>query len=311
MKRNGNLPPKPLISIVTPSYNNGYFIEECIKSVLAQDYPNVEHIIQDGRSTDQTKIILKKYQKSKYRNQVKISIESDDGPVHAYNRALSRSRGEIILFLGSDDALMPYSCSWAVENMTKNPKAAVLYGDEYIIDEKSRVIKTFIPKPYSFTKLLCVELVPPTEASFIRRFAFEKVGFYLDQSLKNAPDFELWVRIGRKYPLKHVGGFVTKYRWHPQSQSRTPRLIDNFVREKKQVMDKLFHSSQSKKIKSLKRRAHTGLYFWAATMLISYGRKYRAIGFLVKAFLFNPKKETYKGYVSFWKQAVYDYDKLH
>lgn len=305
-------PKKPLVSIVTPSYNSGRFIEQCIKSIAAQDYPNIEHIIQDGASTDKTVTILKKYDQLKSGYKIKWVSRRDRGPVDAYNKALLRSRGEVILFLGADDALLPGAVSWGVKNMAKFPQAAVIYGDEYIIDEKSRVLNTFTPKSFNFDKLLCLELVPPTEASFIRRSLFEKVGFYLDDSLKNAPDFELWLRIGSKFSMMHVDGFITRYRWHPQSQSRNPHLINNFVHEKKQVMDRIFLSPQTaKKFKKLKWRAYAGLYFWAATMLISYGRKYRAIGFLFKAFLFNPKKETYKGYVSFWKQAVSDYEKLH
>lgn len=307
-----HLNDKPLVSIITPSFNIGRYIKECIESVLSQDYPNIEHIIQDGDSSDNTVKILKKYSSLKYRDKIKWISQKDNGPVDAYNQALLRSRGEIILFLGADDILTPGAVSRGVKNMAKFPQAAVIYGDEYIIDEKSRILKTFTPMSYSFTKLLCLELVIPAEASFIRRSVFEKVGFHLDKSLKNAPDYELWIRIGLKYPIKHVGGFVTKYRWHPESQSRNPNLIYNFVREKKRVMDRLFLSTSSpKRIKNLKRRAYKGLYFWAATMLISYGRKYRAIGFLVKAFLFNPKKETYKGYASFWKQAVKDYESLH
>lgn len=303
---------RPLVSIITPSFNTGRYIKECIESVLSQDYPNIEHIIQDGVSTDKTVAILKKYDKLKQADKIKWVSSRDRGPVDAYNKALLRSRGEVILFLGADDALLPGAVSWGVKNMAKFPQAAVIYADEYITDDKSRVLNTFIPQPFNFIKLLCLELVPPTEASFIRRSFFEKVGFYLDESLKNAPDFELWLRIGSKFKMMHVGGFVTRYRWHSQSQSRSPNLINNFVHEKKHVMDRIFQSSKTaKKIKKLKWRAYAGLYFWAATMLISYGMKYRAIGFLVKAFLFNPKKETYKFYVSFWKQAVSDYDKLH
>lgn len=302
---------QPLVSIVTPSFNSGRYIEECIESVLSQDYPDIEHIIQDGASSDNTVDILKKYAHPKYKDKIKWISQKDNGPVDAYNQALLRARGEIILFLGADDILMPASASWGVKNMAKFPKVAVIYGDEYIIDENSRIINTFIPKPYNFAKLLCVELVPPAEASFIRRSAFEKVGFYLDKSLKNVPDYELWLRIGSKFPIKHVRHFITKYRWHPKSQSRTPNLIPSFVHAKKQVMDRIFESPKtSKEIRSLKKRAYTGLYFWAATMQISYGAQYSAIKNLARAFLLKPTKERFKYYISFWKQAVKDYEHI-
>ncbi len=298
---------QPMVSIITPSYNAGAYINECIESVLSQDYSNIEHIIQDGASTDNTVAILKKYD-LKHRGKMRWISKRDKGPVDAYNQALLRSRGEIILFLGADDALVPGAVSWGVGNMAKFPKAAAIYGDEYIIDERSRILKTFIPQSFHFIKLLCLELVPPTEASFIRRSFFKKVGFYLDDSLKNAPDYELWLRISSKFPMMHVSGFVTRYRWHSQSQSRTPNLIDNFVYEKKQVMDRIFLSPQTaREVKKFKKRAYIGLYFWAATMRMSYGAKYSAIKFLTRAFLLNPTKERYKEYLSFWKQAVKDY----
>lgn len=302
---------QPLVSIITPSFNSGKFIEECIQSVSNQDYPYVEHIIQDGGSKDETINILTKYSNSNIKNKIKWESRRDNGPTDAYNKALQRSRGDIILFLGADDALMPGAISWAVKNMFRHKDAAVIYGDEYITDEKSRTITTFVPKSFNFVSLLCLELVPPAEASFIRRYAFEKVGFHLDESLKNAPDYELWVRIGLKYPIVHVKGFVTKYRWHSRSRSRDANLIKSFVKEKKQVMNKLFHSSStSKKIRNLKKRAHIGLYFWAATMKISYGEKYGAIWYLTKALILNPRKEIYDYYISFWKQAVKDQERI-
>lgn len=294
----------PLVSIVTPSYNSGRFIEESIKSILSQDYPNIEHIIQDGASDDNTVDILKKYAHPKYRDKIKWISQRDNGPVDAYNQALLRARGEIVLFLGADDILMPGSVSWGVRIMAKFPKVAVIYGDEYIIDEKSRILKTFIPKAYNFTKLLCLELVPPAEASFIRRSAFEKVGFYLDKSLKNAPDYELWVRIGLKYPIKHVRHFITKYRWHPKSRSRNPNFIYSFVHEKKQVMDKLFLSPTTPNdIKRLKNRAYTGLYFWAASMQINSGANYDALNYLIRALQVDPSEKKLDEYIKYWKQT--------
>src|SRR3989344_1395322 len=287
----------PLISIVTPSFNSGKFIKECIESVLNQNYPRVEHIIQDGGSKDKTIDILKSYSNSKYKSKIKWVSYKDNGPTDAYNRALLRSKGDIILFLGADDVLMPHATSWALENLAKFPEMAVIYGDEYIIDEKSRILKTFIPKSFNFAKLLCLELVPPAEASFIRRSAFEKVGYYLDESLKNTPDYELWVRIGVKYPMKHVQGFVTKYRWHSKSRSRNPNLINSFVQEKKQVMDKLFNDpSAPKSIKGLKNRAYTGLYFWAASMAIDSHSKYQALSFLNESLMIKPSKERLDRY---------------
>lgn len=303
------LTKQPLVSIVTSTYNAGRYLEECIKTVLAQDYSHVEHIIQNGASTDNTQAIIEKYA-AKYQDKIKWISEKDNGTVEATSRALKRASGDIILFFSADCILLPHVCSWAVDNMRKYHEAAVVYGDEYIIDENGQTIKTFIPGPYNFAKLVCNELILPTEASFVRRSAFEKVGFYLDGSLRHSADYELWVRLGLKFPLRYVGGFVSKFRWHSRSHTRSPNLVRYFVEDKKKVMTRLFNSQKApKKIKSLKKQAYTGLYFWAASQQIASGAKYDAIRYLTKALLLKSSWKKLNEYVSFWRQAVRDHQK--
>lgn len=300
-----NLSKRPLVSIVTASYNSGRFIEECIRSILSQDYPYIEHVIQDGVSTDKTLKVLKKYSLPQYKNRIKWTSKPDDGPIQAVNRALKKVKGDIILFFGADCILLPHACSWAVRNMVRNPKAAVIYGDEYIIDERGSTIKTFTSEQYSFVRLLCNELVPPAEAAFIRRSAFEKIGFYLDESLSNSADYELWIRLALKFSLRHVSGLVSKFRWHSKSASRSPQLISGFVEDKKLVMDRIFKSPQTTKtIKDLKKRAYEGLYFWAAQMQVDSGDNNDALKYIAKALLVNPSEEKLAKYVTYWKQTV-------
>lgn len=254
-----------LISIVTPCYNASKFIGKCIESVLLQDYPFVEHIIQDGASTDGTFEIIKEYSE-KYPDKIKFFSETDSGQSDALNKAIQQSTGDILLVLNADDALMPNACSWAVENMAKNPEAAVIYGDVHVIDENSVFIEEFISHPYDFEKLLCVELVPPAQASFIRRSYFEKVGFYADKDLDTCPDFEMWIRIGLLFPMKKVSGFITRYRKHYQAtDSKEQRTVKRFFDSKKLVMDRVFNSPRTPQtIKNLRSRAYSGLTVWAA-----------------------------------------------
>ena len=258
------------ISIITPCFNSSKFIRECIESILGQDYPHIEHIIQDGASTDGTAEIIKEYAE-KYPERIKFVSEPDKGQSDGLNKAIQRSTGDILLVLNADDALMPHACSWAVENMAKYPEMSVIYGDVYIIDENSKVIEEFYAKPYNFEQLLCVELVPPAQAAFIRRSCFEQVGFYADDSLDTCPDYEMWVRIGLKFPMKHVPGFVTKYRRHIQiADSKKLRTVQRFFDAKKLVMDRVFNSPQtSLAIRNLCERAYGGLSLWAA--ITEYG----------------------------------------
>lgn len=281
---------KPLISIVTPCYNSEVFLEECIRSVLDQDYPFIEHIIQDGGSTDGTIQLLKKYSK-KYNKIIKWKSQKDNGQSDGLNSALQRAKGEIILVLNSDDVLMPYACSWGVTAMNMYPEAAVVYGDEYIIDEKSKVIRFFTgPEPYNFEKIFCVEQVIPAQTAFIRRQAFEKVGLYADTSLETCPDYEMWVRIGMKYQMKHIYGPIAKYRWHSGSEGQKPEMIDKMVKAKRLIMDRMFSDPKSpQKVIKLRRRAYAGVEEWASLVAASLGDRKRVFFYLLKSTFIYPK----------------------
>lgn len=280
-----------MVSIVTTSYNSGRFIEDCIISILSQDYPNVEHIIQDGDSKDQTKSILRKYKSPKYGGRIKIFVEPDNGQSDGLNRAIQKAKGEIILVLNADDMLAPGAVSWGVEQLNKYPKVGVVYGDAYIIDEKGEITDIYKAHEYDFEKLLCVELVPPAQAAFIRRSALERVGFWADATLDTCPDFEMWVRISQKFPMKHVFGVVTKYRVYesPQLDSKKPRMTARFVAAKKEVMDRLFESKKTPlRIKKLKRRAYASLNLWASQCAYGLGQPKQAFLYLIKSFLLQP-----------------------
>lgn len=282
---------RPTVSIVTTAYNMGDYIEECIESVLKQDYPYVEHIIQDAGSTDSTLKILGKYSHKKYRQRVKWISEIDNGQCDGLDRALKRSTGDIILVLNADDALMPYACSWAVENLKKYPRVGAIYGDTYLIDEQSQIVGIYSAKEYQFEKLISFETVPPAQASFIKRTSLKKVGLYADRSLDTCPDFEMWVRLGSEFPVKHVFGVVTKYRVFkkPQLDSGKNRTAQRCVISKKIVLDRLFNDRKTpKSIKILKFKAYAGLYNWGAITALSYGQIKDCARFKWKSFYYSP-----------------------
>jgi len=242
------------------------YIKECVDSVLAQDYPNVEHIIHDGNSTDGTKEILEQYAK-RYPGKIKLVSEPDNGQTDGLNKALQRVHGDIFLVLNGDDALLSNACSWAVKNMDEHPNTAVIYGDVHQMDRESRVLETYIPPhPFSFEELLCVELTLPAQASFIRSAHFREVGFYTDSSLDTSPDFEMFTRIGLQFPIQYIPGVVCKYRRdHVATQNGKPRSIERKRRSKKLIMDRIFDNPKtSLSIRKLRGRAHAGLNIWAA-----------------------------------------------
>ena len=274
----------PLISVLTPVRNMGEFIENNIKSVLNQDYKNIEHIIQDNLSTDNTTTILEKY--SKHINWVS---ESDSGQADGLNRALQRSKGDIIIVLNADDELMPGACSMAVRNFELYPGNAVIYGDKYNVDENGIIKYTYFgPDPYNFLKLFCVQDIIPAQAAFINRKCFEDSGFFFDPALPTCPDFEAWIRIGLKHTMKFVPGILSRYRMHSGSESQNSEVILKMLGSKLSVINKYSDDVARNLEVNVLKRARSGLYFWAATNFLRLKKNKLSLKYLFLAFISNP-----------------------
>lgn len=150
--------------------------------------------------------------------------------------------------------------------MRRHAEAAVIYGDVLLIDEEGKGIGGFLGPEYNFERIFCVEEVIPAQAAFIRRSSLEQVGLGTDPELDTCPDFEMFVRLGLQFPMQHVRGFVTKYRYyHRPLDGAAPRSVERFVQSKALVMKRCFaNSSGPVALSSLRRRAHAGLYLWAS-----------------------------------------------
>lgn len=279
-----DLKKSPLISVLTPVRNMGEFIENNIKSVINQDYKNIEHIIQDNLSTDNTGAILEKY--SKHINWIS---ESDSGQADGLNRALQRSKGDLIIVLNADDELMPGACSLAVRNFELFPENAVIYGDKYNIDENGVVKYTYFgPDPYNFLKLFCIQDIIPAQAAFINRKCFEASGFFFDPALPTCPDFEAWIRIGLKHNMKYVPGIMSRYRMHSGSESQNSEVISKMICSKLYVINKYAEVVARKYEVNVLSRSRSGLFFWAATNFLRLKKKKLFIKFIFLAFIGNP-----------------------
>lgn len=270
----------PLVSIITPCYNSVNFIEQCIESVLTQGYPRLEHIVQDGASSDGTVKILQRYS-----GRVDWVSEPDHGQADALDKALKRSRGDILLVLNADDMLMPNAASWAVEAMAQYPTDAVIYGDLYLMDQFGNAIGEYVGPEYDFASVLCVEKVLPAQAAFIRRSALEQVGLWADATLDTCPDYEMFVRLGLRFPMRHERGFVARYRyWNQANDGTEPRTVDRFVQAKAAVMKRVFSDPLTPVlIKRLQKRAMTGLFLWASQEAQRMGNYTAAISYYTDA----------------------------
>lgn len=203
----------PLVTVVTPSYNQGRFIRSTIESVLKQDYPRIEYLVMDGGSTDETVSILREYS-----DRLRWISEPDHGQAHAINKGWRQARGSILAYLNSDDLYLPGAVTQAVATLDAHPGAAAVYGEGYHVDEQGRILERYPTEPFEADRLqeTCFISQPTV---FLRRDAVERVG-YLDESLRYCIDYDLWIRLARAGKiLIHTPHYLASTRLHADAKT--------------------------------------------------------------------------------------------
>jgi glycosyltransferase involved in cell wall biosynthesis len=204
----------PKVSIVTPSYNQGRFLEATIRSVLEQDYPNIEYGIMDGGSQDESVEIIRNYSS---RLAWWVS-EKDQGQSDALNKGFARAGGEILAWLNSDDTYSPGAVSEAVAALKEQPEVGMVYGEAALIDEAGNVIGQFASKQTEYRRLLRGSVHIPQATTFFRAGLFRQVGA-LDPTMFFAFDYDLWVRLAKVSRLLYVPRLWANFRLHTQGKS--------------------------------------------------------------------------------------------
>jgi glycosyltransferase involved in cell wall biosynthesis len=204
--------------VVTPSFNAARFLEETIHSVLTQEYPRVEYIVMDGGSTDETLDILKAH-----ATQLTYVSGRDEGAADAINKGFASSHGEILAWLSADDTYLPGAASRAVQALAANPDVAAVYGEGYWIDAKGEVLARYPTAICDFAALgrECGICQP---ACFVRRSAMEAVGM-LNAQLRASYDYDLWIRLAKRYRLLHISDYLAQSRMHRENKTLGQRRI--------------------------------------------------------------------------------------
>ena len=203
-----------VVSIVTPSYNQAAYLEQTIRSVLEQDYSQIEYILIDGASTDNSVEIIRRYVD---RLAYWVS-EPDKGQAEAINKGFARSSGDVIAWLNSDDAYLPGAVRSAVHALEGDKDLAFVYGNMLAVDEGSHPINRLNYRQYALEDLLCFQIIGQP-AVFMRRSAFDKAGG-LNPAFHFMLDHHLWIRMAQSGRILHVPQTWASARYHPEAKNR-------------------------------------------------------------------------------------------
>lgn len=211
----------PKISIITPSFNQGHFIKETIESVLNQNYPNLEYLVMDGGSTDDTVKILKTY-----GNKISWVSKKDKGQTDAINKGIQKSTGDILAYINSDDVMLPNTLHTIAEYFNDNLDAQWLTGDYFIIDANGNKIQSFVANykkmlrmfPNKHVLSIANFIIQPS--TFWRRTLTDEIGLFRED-LTYVMDFEYWMRAIQKYPLHILPNHFSLFRIHGNSKGGT------------------------------------------------------------------------------------------
>lgn len=210
----------PLVSVVTPNYNGSKFIAKTIQSVLDQDYKNIEHIIIDDGSSDQSLIIIKKFQQ-KYPSRIKVIPQPNRGQSAAVNVGFKKAQGEIVGWINSDDTYCEGAVSAIVNAYLSNKgNKAVVFGDLNVTDEDGKIIKKMWQLPMDLTSgsLIGFGQIVASNTLFWKKELFGKVG-YLKEDFDYNMDGEYFSRLFRTADSLHINKFIANFRVHSTAKS--------------------------------------------------------------------------------------------
>jgi glycosyltransferase involved in cell wall biosynthesis len=249
--------PWPLVSIVTPSFNQGQYIEETIRSVLLQGYPNLEYIIIDGGSTDGSVETIRKYEPWL----AYWVSEPDQGQAEAINKGLLYASGEVVAWLNSDDTYLPDAVTRQVSALVSHPQAGVVYGQARFTDEAGQECGRYHSRPFNQRRFLHLSLVPQPTV-FFRRQLVDVCGM-LDTTLYFAIDYEFFLRVMWETELLYNNVPIATYRLHSASKTRQAyrRMMSEVIPLVQRVCDQ-----HALALSGVKRKAVSDWY-WVGAML--------------------------------------------
>jgi glycosyltransferase involved in cell wall biosynthesis len=287
---------QPLVTVITPAYNQGLFIRDTIESILSQDYPNIElYVLNDG-STDETEEILQGY-----TGRIKWETQKNMGQTPTINKGWRLSNGEIITWLNSDDTYLDGAVRKGVEYLLAHPETGIVYGDTLVTESDGTPREKSKDQPpfdyFTFVKNCDNSIVQPS--SFIRREVI-KIVSDLDPIYYYFMDWDFWLRAGLYFKIDYIPELFSTYRMH--AESKTVAQAKRAAPELEYMYNKYFSREDiPKEIRKIQKKAMMNMYFRSAGYYLNGGDKKSAAKMANKAIRQNPagilSLKTLKNYI--------------
>jgi alpha-1,3-rhamnosyltransferase len=246
---------KPLVSVVVVTYNSSKYVPETLESVKAQTYSNIELIITDDCSKDNTVEVCNQWlekNKTRFVNIHLVTTKKNTGIPGNCNRGLNASKGELLKFIAGDDVILPGFIEQSQKEFQKDNNIAVTYTNARIIDEKSNIIRNLPTKKYKsgyiFKEIFFVDFWPAAPSFMFKRDPVIEVGGF-DETI-GVEDYLLILKLAQKYKIQHINAFLTFYRMHGSNKSKDRHfLFDNHLKTINKFKD---YKGYNKRVKQLK-----------------------------------------------------------
>lgn len=219
----------PLVSIVTPSYNQAAFLEQTLCSVLEQDYPSIEYLVADGGSTDGSVEIIQRY-----ANRLAWWVsEKDHGQAEAINKGFARAKGKYVAWINSDDYYQPGAIRTAVKVLEQNPELGMVYGNVQVVDKDGRVLNNLRYNNWGLEDLMTFHIIGQPSV-IMRRSVLEKAG-YLNLSFHFMLDHQLWLRMGLQAGMLYIPQLIAGAHYHEDCKNQLQAA--EFGKESYRIVD--------------------------------------------------------------------------
>lgn len=271
----------PIVSIVIPVLNGERWLEAAILSVLQQDYPQLELIVKDGGSSDNTAAVAQRY-----RDRIVWISKPDTGIASAVNQGWQRSSGEILGWIGSDDRLEPGAVGAVVDFLNTHPAVEAVYGDCAVVDDQGHTVDVIRPGPFDRQRILGWNYIADP-ATFIRRALLARVG-WLDESLRNVMDHDLWIKFAIHGSMAYLPTRLAQFRVH--SASVTNRHVRRAGEETIRVVTRAFADpAMSPELRAVRHRALGEAYLRAGMCYYAAQDLGQARSYLLQAIRHSPR----------------------